>query len=140
MRPPSLHRVALGDHVNCLTVLLLAGARASAAAGGLVVGAASIDVDLRGLALGHGHLAVGLGDLEQDGAGSDLTLLDQDGLDEDWGAGLVVEDDWGLTHDHWGVVDEDAAWGWAHIDGGLTVQVDLLALLAWAAGPHNLGG
>lgn len=117
--------------------VLLAGAAVAAA--GPLVGAARVDGHLGLLAGGHAHLVVGLGDLEQDGAGSHLTLLDQDGLDQNGRARLVVQDDWGLTHDHRWVVDEDAAWGWSHIDRGLTVQVDLLALLATAAGPHNMG-
>lgn len=125
---------------DCLaaTLLLLAS---TALLGLALTLAATASADVHGgvLALGDLDLVVGLGDLEQDGAGGDLTLLDQDGLDQHGRAGLVVQDDWGLTHDHRGVVDEDFAWRGSHEDRGLTVQVDLLALLATATGPHHLG-
>lgn len=123
------------DGAHLMAGLLLL---ALTAAGPLASTFACADVHARFLALGHVHLGVGLGDLEEDGAGRDFTLLDQDGLDQDWGSGLVVQDDWGLSHDHRWVVDEDAGWGRTHVDRGLSVQVDLLVLLA-AAGLDALG-
>lgn len=118
----------LGGHLMAWLGFLLALAAAGSGASTF----ASADVHGGFLALGHGHLGVGLGDLEEDGPGRDFTLLDQDGLDQDWGSRLVVQDDWGLTHDHRGVVDEDFGWGRTHVDRGLTVQVDLLVLRAAA--------
>lgn len=68
-----------GAHLMAGLLLL-----ALTAAGPLASTFACADVHARFLALGHVHLGVGLGDLEEDGAGRDFTLLDQDGLDQDW--------------------------------------------------------